>query len=138
MPQSYKKTAIIIGSALLLLASASVIYLLLPHFGDNGNGFIAEVYQNGQLIFCIPLNEVTEPNSFIVKGENGCTNQIEVRPGSIGIVSADCPDKLCVRQGFVTDSRLPVVCLPNRLVIRLRPALNKEAQSSIAPDIITY
>ena len=38
-----------------------------------------------------------------VTGSDGGKNQVEVRPGSIGIVSADCPDKLCVRQGFLSD-----------------------------------
>lgn len=138
MLQGYKRTSVIISVALFLLASASVIYLMFPHLSSDDSGFVAEIYQEGRLLFRIPLNEVTENDSFIIKGKDGCTNQIEVRPGSIGIISADCPDKLCVRQGFVTDSRLPVVCLPNRLVIQLRPASEVKTQEPISPDIITY
>ncbi len=70
----------------------------------------------------IPLDQVTQPRQFTLYGENGCSNTLEVRPGSIGIVSADCPDKICVQQGFLHDSRLPVTCLPNRIVITLEPS----------------
>lgn len=85
----------------------------------------------------IPLAEETESRTFTVEGDNGCVNEIEVRPGSIGIISADCPDKLCVGQGFISDTRLPITCLPNRLVIQLRP-VSSGAEDTAAPDIITY
>jgi len=100
---------------------------------DNG-GYIADIYQEGTLIMSIPLAEVHDSRTFIIEGKNGCTNEIEVRPGSIRILSASCPDQICVRQGFISNSRLPITCLPNRLVIQLRPA------GSLAedPDIISY
>ncbi len=85
----------------------------------------------------IPLNEETEERIFTVKGENGCVNEIEVRPGSIGILSADCPDRLCVRQGFISDTKLPITCLPNRLVIQLRP-VSSAAEDTSLPDVIPY
>ena len=100
------------------------------------SGLIADIYQSGELIASIPLNEVRETYRFTVTGDEGHVNEIEIRPGSIGIISADCPDKLCVRQGFISDSRLPVTCLPNRVVIRLRP--QEENSETISPDIISY
>ena len=80
----------------------------------------------------IPLDGSDAPYRFTVTGENGCVNEIEVRSDSIGIVSADCPDKLCVHQGFISHTGLPVVCLPNKLVIRLR-----ETDSGTV-DVIAY
>lgn len=126
--------ALLIGAALILLSVFSLLYILLPK-GQTAD-MIAEIYQNGKLITSIPLDEVREAYRFTVTGEDGHVNEIEVRPGSIGIISADCPDKLCVRQGFISDSRLPVTCLPNRLVIRLR--LPEEDENTISPDIISY
>lgn len=132
----YKKTAVIVSAVLLLLAASSLLYLLFPH--SESSGYTAEIYQEGELLFSIPLNEVTEIQTFTVKASDGGQNEIQIRPGSIGIVSADCPDKLCVHQGFISDSRLPITCLPNRLVIQLRPAENSSGNDSIAPDIIAY
>lgn len=126
--------ALLIGAALILLTVLSLLYILLPKSPDAG--LIADIYQSGELIASIPLDEVRETYHFTVTGDEGHVNEIEVRPGSIGIISADCPDKLCVRQGFISNSRLPVTCLPNRVVIRLRP--QEEDKNTISPDIISY
>lgn len=126
--------AILIGAVLILLSAVSLILILLPR--NQESGFTADIFQNGNLIASISLDEVREPYRFTVTGEGGCANEIEIRPGSIGIISADCPDRLCVHQGFISDSRLPITCLPNRVVILLRP--NAENEDEITPDIITY
>lgn len=94
---------------------------------------VAEVYQDGVLLRRISLSEVKAPYQFTVKGKDGCENVIEVRPGSIAIVSASCPDKLCVHMGSRSDSLLPIVCLPNHLVIRLHRESDEEET-----DAITY
>lgn len=126
--------ALLIGTVLILLSAISLLFILFPKSQEGG--FTADIFQNGSLIASISLNEVQEPYRITVTGDGGCTNEIEIRPGSIGIISADCPDKLCVHQGFIRDSRLPVTCLPNRVVILLRP--NTENGSEITPDIIAY
>lgn len=125
----------LIGAILFLLAFASLLYILLPH--NQADGYIADIYQDGKLLTSIPLSDVENTYTFTVTGASGCQNQVEVRPGSIGILSADCPDKLCVHQGFISDSRIPITCLPNRLVILLRPAKQTESDSPDI-DIITY
>jgi len=142
------KISLVIIIILGLLVFGSILVILFPR--ETSAGYMADIYQNGNLIQSIPLYQVTDSYSFELHGENGCTNVIEVRPGSIAIVSADCPDKLCVHQGAISNSLLPITCLPNRVVIQLRPAdenvsapnpglEGKSGDSdSITPDIITY
>ena len=129
-----QKAAVGIAAFLIILSLSSLFYLMLPK--ESGIEYMADIFQNGVLIQSIPLNEIREYKVFTITGENGCVNEIEVRPGSIGIISADCPDRLCVHQGFIHDSRLPITCLPNRLVIQLRPISSREDDA--APDMITY
>ena len=131
---TYPKAAVAIAAFLIILSLSSLFYLILPR--EEEREYVADIFQNGVLIQSIPLSEIRESQIFTITGENGCVNEIEVRPGSIGIISADCPDKLCVHQGFIHDSRLPVTCLPNRLVIQLRPVSSQEDDTS--PDMITY
>lgn len=137
-----KKAPVIISLSLVFLLLGSIIAILLSRNTDGK--YIADIYQNGNLIQSIPLYEAEKIYSFEIKGENGCTNLVEVRPGSIAIISADCPDKLCVHQGAISNSLLPITCLPNRLVIQLRAASdhnfadNPDISNSITPDIITY
>lgn len=134
MRKKIQPLPIFIGTALTLLAIISLVLILLPQ--NRAAGYTADIYQSGELLTSIDLSAVSQPYVFTVTGENGCTNEIEVRPDQIGIISADCPDKLCVHQGFISDSRLPITCLPNRLVIQLRPTVGQE--SSITVDINTY
>ena len=34
------------------------------------------------------------------------------------MLSADCPDQICVKTGKLQENGLPVVCLPHRLAIQ--------------------
>lgn len=134
MRKKLQPVPILLGAALILLAVASLLLILLPQ--SHAAGYTADIYQSGELLTSIDLSAVSQSYTFTVTGENGCTNEIEVRPGQIGILSADCPDKLCVHQGFISDSKLPITCLPNRLVIQLHPTAGQDY--SIAVDINTY
>ena len=130
-----KKAVLAFSVFLTVICLCSIVYLMLPRKSDKT--YIADIYQNGSLIMSIPLDGSLPDQTFIIEGPGGCVNEIQIRSGSIGILSADCPDKLCVRQGFIEDSRLPVTCLPNRLVIRLRPAPDHR-EGADEPDINVY
>ena len=144
-----QKRALFLSVLLLILLLGCLLCIVLRGnsvFGsdiissDKETQIIADIYQDGTLLQSIRLDTITEAYTFIVTGENDAENKIEVRPGSIGILSASCPDKLCVHQGFISNSLLPITCLPNRLVIQVRveePLLH-ETSSSEANDILTY
>lgn len=133
---SYRKPALAIAVFLLVLSLGSLVFLL-P--GRKASDYAADIFQDGILIETILLSEVREERTFTIEGDGGCVNEVAVRPGSIAIISADCPDKLCVHQGFISDSRLPITCLPNRLVIQLRPVSDSDSPGAAAtPDAVTY
>lgn len=132
--RSVNTAAVLITVFLILVTAACLLYLLIPRSGD---GCVAQIYQNGQLIRSIPLDQVTEPYTFEVENAEGGINRIEVRPGSIGVIWADCPNRLCVHQGFVDSPAIPVTCLPHKLVIRLIPAQGTRTDSAV-PDATTY
>lgn len=140
---NYKKTALFLGLLVGFIAILCLLWICL-----QGHTFlssdrtpsqrtIADIYQNGTLLYSIPLDTVDAPYTITIVGENGCENEIEIRPGSIGVLSADCPDKLCVNQGFIHSTLLPITCLPNHLVIQLR---TEDALQETEPtlDILTY
>lgn len=133
-PRRIKLTAALTGAFLLILCAGSLLCILIPH--DASSACVADIYQDGTLLTSIALDQVQAPYTFTITGTDGGENQVEVRPGSIGILSADCPDGLCVRQGFLDAPGIPVVCLPHRLVIQLRPA--DSPQPSETFDIISY
>lgn len=105
---------IILFSVLFMLGAGA--FLLLRSNGQAGR--IAEIRQDGELIKTIDLNAVTIPYDFTVTGPYG-SNTIHVAHGAISVSAADCPDQICVQQGAITDSAVPIVCLPHRLVITI-------------------
>ncbi len=129
------QAVLILSGILLVLALLSLAAILFPN--HRASGYTAEIYQDGILLMSIPLGGTTEVYRFTVTSSDGGTNEIEVTPDGICICSADCPDKLCVHQGVISDSRLPITCLPNRLVILLRPD-NDSAEDLKTPDMVSY
>jgi len=76
------------------------------------------IYQDGILIDTVDLAAVTEPYTITVEGDRGI-NVIAVERNRVRMLSADCPDGTCVRQGWISGGVMPIVCLPHRLVIGL-------------------
>ncbi len=107
------KILIAVTLALLIITGMAAFLLMRP---DN-EGKTAYIYQNDELIKTVDLSSVTESYEFTVISEDGGSNTVRVRSGSIGVVSADCPDGLCVGMGFIGAKGMPVVCLPNGLMI---------------------
>lgn len=80
---------------------------------------IAQITQKGQLLDEIDLSQVKEPYSFVIEGEDGALNTVQVEPGRICISEASCPDQICVHQGWISDGSEPIVCLPNQVIIQI-------------------
>ncbi len=76
----------------------------------------AEIAVNGKIIMKIPLD--TEPRDITVKAGGGF-NVVRVGEGRAAVVSADCPDLVCVRTGEISRPGEGAVCLPHRLVLRV-------------------
>ena len=83
----------------------------------------AFIYKNGELTDTVNVTAVTVP--FIKTIESGGSiNVIAIENGRIRMLSANCPDGICVRQGWISGGVFPIVCLPNRVVITLEGSDN--------------
>lgn len=99
--------------ACALLASVAVaIWVWLPGRADAG---VANVYVNGELRAALPLNE----DAVFNLNENGAENAVEVKAGRAHMLSANCADGYCVKQGYVHYDGETIICLPHRVVIEL-------------------
>ena len=48
----------------------------------------------------------------------GDTNVCEIRDGKAHMLSASCPDQICVHQGYINEKGGMITCLPNRVVMQ--------------------
>lgn len=105
---------IIIFSAVLIVCAA--VWFLVSGF--SGGAKIVGIYQNGSLVEKIDLNCVTAEREITLTGDSG-KNVILLSHGSVRMKSADCPDQICVNHGELVSAASPIVCLPNKIVIKL-------------------
>lgn len=102
--------------ALLAAAAVSAAFLL---FRDGGvSAPVARITRDGVLLEEIDLNQVAEPRTFVLEDGSG-RNTVSVERGRICISEADCPDQVCVNQGWISDGTVPIVCLPHKLIIEI-------------------
>ena len=100
---------------LLIAAAAAVCLGLSALLLMNGDDVVyAQISSGGKIVKTVNLQAEQQ---FTVTGENGGSNTITVRGGRIAVTEADCPDHYCMERGFCGGGT-PIVCLPNRLVIR--------------------
>ena len=82
--------------------------MLAPH-GDS-----VRISQDGRVLYTLDLSK--EKDRRIEVEYQGRKNIIEIKDGRIRMLEADCPDHVCIHTGWLS-SDIPIVCLPNRLVI---------------------
>lgn len=91
------------------------VWLFISNVSSPTN--VVGIYKDGGLVDKIDLNSVTNEYEITLSGEYG-NNIILVSNGHIKMKSADCPDELCVEHGELKNSYSPIVCLPNKVVIK--------------------
>ncbi|MEE1220043.1 MAG: NusG domain II-containing protein [Ruminococcus sp.] len=104
---------VIIFSVVILICVA--IYIV--GFGSANETDIVGIYSNSKLVEKIDLSKLDSERKITISGENG-TNVILAQKNSIKMISAECPDKVCVNHGELKKGGAPIICLPNKLVIR--------------------
>lgn len=111
------KNAKIILALLALVVAASAAFLLMGR--EEPQRPVARITVNGTLVNEVDLTSSSLPQTFTYEGPGGFANTIVAEPGRIRVESAGCPDQVCVNQGWISDGTVPIVCLPNKLIIEI-------------------
>ncbi len=102
-----------IGIVVLALGGI-IIYQQIPFYGAD------EVYitVDGKEYETIRLTNEKEDIRREIKGVNGDTI-MEISEGRVRVIQSACPDKICVHYGWVSKPGQMIVCLPNRVVVKI-------------------
>ncbi|MEO5357597.1 MAG: NusG domain II-containing protein [Nitrospirae bacterium YQR-1] len=71
------------------------------------SGGVVKIEVNNKLLYRYSLNEDRRITLQFI--------EIEIKGGRVAVIGADCPNKICVKQGFI--DRGAIICLPNKTVI---------------------
>ena len=93
--------------ALLLALIGGALYMILA----PSQGRTAEIYADGTLVATVRLDhEEAIPLDGL---------KVVVEAGSLWVEEADCPDKICEKTGKISRAGQTIVCLPNKVIVRI-------------------
>jgi hypothetical protein len=75
---------------------------------------------DGKPVYILPLDE---DKTVSVEGPEGKTI-VEIQRNRVRISDSPCPNKLCIKQGWI--DRGAVVCLPNKVIVTIRGNLGND------------
>jgi len=114
--------------ALAVIAAAFMIWNAME--ADTTKNLTAVITQDSKLVEKIDLRSIDKP-LYINLHEEGIHQTILAEKGRIRFLKSDCPNKTCVKTGWLTRSGTRAVCLPSRVSITM-VGDNKQV------DVLTY
>ena len=94
------------------------VWLYMRSAGVGSDELSADIIQDGKVIRSLKLKPGMPPQEFTVERDGGW-NRIRAEGEMIAVVDANCPDKYCVRRGWLKEAGSSAVCAPHRLEIRI-------------------
>ena len=102
---------------IVVISLLSLLYVKKSAFNYKGKYISIQV--DGREIKKIIFDKNIIGKTIPIRTEYGY-NLIEIGDEKVRVIEADCPDKLDVKQGFISKTGEVIVCLPNRLVIEIK------------------
>ncbi len=99
----------------IIIFTVAIISALIFFMFSNQNSNVVEVYVSGDLYGKYPLYD---NNNVKVSTENGSLT-VCINNGKVCVIDADCSDKECEKQGFISGKGRSVICLPLETVIKI-------------------
>ena len=114
-----------------IVAAIVISFAVVSTYKRSGKdtGKVAVIKMKERVIKSIDLNTVNEPQKIEVSGKH--IQVILVERGRIRFLEADCPDKICVSTGWLSERGDMAVCIPNSTMIKI------EGQSDKV-DVVTH
>ena len=108
---------VILFAVLILTAVIfAVIYYITA--GHTSNGAVCEISVDGKAVQTVDLSG---PDYEFALAQNQ-NIRFSVKNHAIAFIASDCPDKICVKTGYISHTGQAAACLPNRVIIRITGA----------------
>ncbi|UNC90915.1 NusG domain II-containing protein [Candidatus Contubernalis alkaliaceticus] len=111
----FSRYDILIWIIIVALALGGMFYYY--NIASSGEHFVS-ISVNSIEFEPIPLTESNNNFRKEIEGINGLTI-IEILDQRVRVISSACPDKLCVHSGWIDKPGQLLVCLPNKVVVRI-------------------
>ena len=109
------KVAVISLIIAVLFVSSGVIAYSLTRTSQNKN---VEIVSNGEVLYSFDLSKAENQSFTVMSADGKSFNTVCIEDGKIFVSDAGCADKICVKSGELKSDGLPIVCLPNKFIIK--------------------
>lgn len=120
-----KKGDIIIIAAVLCISA--LLFLCINLLANTGS--YANIEVDGSIVASLPLNIDTVYN---VEIDGRVTNIVEIKNKSAKVISAECPDKICVNHKSISKSGESIICLPNKVIVTVESGSGEKEVDGVA------
>lgn len=103
---------------LIIALIALIIFAITMRTAYDADNKVASITVDQKPYMTLPMNTDT---TVAIINEYG-SNTIEIKDGSVKVISADCPDKICVHTKAAQKVGDIIVCLPHRIIITVEKA----------------
>ena len=110
----FAKKDLVIVAVLLVVAAAG--FAAKYFLTDRNAKTEAEIYYNSQLVKTVELRPGLN-ETFAVPGQPDVI--LEVQDGKIRFKDSTCPDKICIKAGFLSRPGESAACLPNKVAVKI-------------------
>ena len=107
-----KKNDFILAGVVLAVSCVLLVFQKTAAFFSDDS--MVCIYQGNKKLASYPLDE--DRRESILSPEGG-KNVVVIENGEVYMEDADCPDKLCMKQGRISGTGQTIVCLPHMLVV---------------------
>ena len=111
-------------SRLRLIKPADSLIFLIPFVFlfslRNTGGQFVEIFSGNREVYVLSLSTDTV---ITVEGKIG-KSKIEIKGGKVRMLYSPCPLKICEKQGFISREGQEIICVPNRIIIKIKGEKN--------------
>ena len=103
----------------IIVILSLLVGIIVKEMGiSNTSTKFVVIMADGKVYEKIPLIPNLKPSTIMVKSKEGYL-YVEIDNGKVHVLDSTCPDKLCIKQGWISNVGETIVCLPNRITISI-------------------
>lgn len=118
---------IIYGLAVIALVALLTTLVYARTFISNGSEVV--IRSDGREVACYSLSD--ERRTIKIDGPLG-KSVVEISSDKARMLDSPCPQKTCCAQGWITGPERAIICIPNRVVIKIVSAKTKTSLDAVS------
>lgn len=99
-----------IGDFIIIIIFLSALFFIPSSSGEK---IIVIVDKRKEYIYPLNVDRIVE-----FKGKIGMI-KLEIRDKKAKVIKSSCPQKICMKTGWIENKGEQIICVPNRVIIRI-------------------